>query len=105
MAIDISTYLNLIATKTKVNEVRSGIGGAVGALKVYLNADDIDQELYEIEHGVYGRDIRSAIYSALDKLSKKEGGGEVFEGAVYGTSMPVVRMSYPGPRGAVTIEE
>lgn len=75
MAIDISEYLRVVKNGTTVNEVRTGIGGAVGALKTYFNADDIDQELCEIEHGIYGRDIRSAIYSALDKLSKKEGGG------------------------------
>lgn len=86
MAIDISTYLNAIKTGVPVNTVRSGVGGAVRELKTYLNADNIDQELYDIEHGIYGRDIREAIYSALDKLSKKEGGSAV---PVYSSFAPI----------------
>lgn len=90
MAIDISEYLRVIKNGKTVNEVRSGISGAVTVLKEYLNADDIDQELYEIEHGVYGKDIRGAIYSALDKLSKKEGGGGEKEISIYIDWRPVI---------------
>lgn len=76
MPIDISEYLNLVRTGTGVNDVRRGIAGSADEIAKYLGAsDDISQELYDIKNGVYGKDIRAAIYSALDKLSKKEGGG------------------------------
>ena len=73
MPIDISQYLNLVRSGKNVNTVRGAIANAADAIDKYYGGAGIEQELYDIQNGIYGRDIRAAIYSALDKLSKKEG--------------------------------
>lgn len=77
MPIDISEYLNLVRTGSKVNTVRGAVADASEAIARYMVTDSINSELETIRTGVYGRDIRAAIYSALDKLSKTEGGTAV----------------------------
>lgn len=73
MPIDISTYLNKVKTEPGFNAVRGAVADASETIATALFAEeDIEEELNVIRTGVYGRDIREAIYSALNKLSEKQ---------------------------------
>lgn len=73
MPIDISTYLNKVKTEPGFNAVRGAVANASETIATALFAEeDIEEELNVIRTGVYGRDIREAIYSALNKLSQTD---------------------------------
>lgn len=49
-------------------EIKEGITATVISIEGYENITDIGNELAEIDTGVYGEDIRYAIYNALVKV-------------------------------------
>lgn len=76
MAVDISAQLRAIANDEYGETVLSNIGSAAEVLNESAQTD-ISSELATIYYGVYGHNIRRAIYDALFKLSiaSPSGGG------------------------------
>lgn len=74
MAVDISAQLRAIANDEYGETVLSNIGSAAEVLNESAQTD-ISSELATIYNGVYGRNIRRAIYDALFKLSLSSSGG------------------------------
>lgn len=68
MAVDISAQLRAIANDEYGETVLSNIGSAAEVLNESAQTD-ISSELATIYNGVYGHNIRRAIYDALFKLS------------------------------------
>lgn len=68
--INIYKDLSTIAYEEKGSLVCSAISGALKTLNEEgYDMVDISNELNIIEHGIYGKDIRMAIYNALYKLA------------------------------------
>lgn len=86
MAVDISAQLRAIANDEYGETVLSNIGSAAEVLNESAQTD-ISSELATIYNGMYGHNIRRAIYDALFKLSiaSPESGGV---GTITGTPMP-----------------
>lgn len=86
MAVNIDQYLEVIAGEKKGDPVRYATANAAEALRngMYIGAD-IDFYLGIIRTGVYGRDIRFAIYEALRLLrgTPAEGGSGFIDNATY----------------------
>ena len=68
MAVNIDGYLDVISGEQKGDPVRYATANAAEALRngIYIGAD-IDFYLNIIRSGVYGRDIRFAIFSFMNK--------------------------------------
>ena len=86
MAVNIDGYLDVISGEKKGDPVRYATANAAEALRngIYIGAD-IDFYLNIIRSGVYGRDIRFAIYEALRLLNATpaEGGSGFIDNATY----------------------
>lgn len=88
MAVDISAQLRAISEEESGETVLSNIGSAAEVLNESAQTD-ISSELTTIYNGVYGHDIRQAIYDALLKLSTATPEGGL--GIAFGKPTSVVK--------------
>ena len=74
---DISLELEIIATESSGIAVCDAVAQALDTInKEVYSMVDINQELVIIRTGIYGKDIRQAIYDALHKLANAEPSSE-----------------------------
>lgn len=92
MAVDISSQLEAIKSKSGGEEVLNNVDLALEKLVKFLYPGSaIKGELAVIREGTYGKDIRMAIHDALYKLSQQEGGSS--SGAIFLSDPTTFRLS------------
>lgn len=92
MAVDISSQLDAIKSKSGGEDVLNNIDSALEKLvKLMYPGSAIKGELTTIRESAYGKDIRMAIHDALYKLSQQEGGSS--SGAIFISDPTTFRLS------------
>lgn len=92
MAVDISSQLEAIKSKSSGEDVLNNVDSALEKLvKLMYPGSAIKGELTVIREGTYGKDIRMAIHDALYKLSQQESGSS--SGAIFISDPTTFRLS------------